>query len=36
MVKSKKKAEIQALSNHYFQYLTERYLPDKLRKGDWL
>lgn len=36
MVKTKKKAEIQALSSFGFQYITEEYLPRKLREGDWL
>lgn len=36
MLKRKKKAEIQALSNFHFQYLTEDYLPRKLEEGDWL
>jgi len=36
MVKTKKKAEIQALSSFGFQYVTEEYLPRKLREGDWL
>ncbi|KAL7092025.1 hypothetical protein ACP275_12G140000 [Erythranthe tilingii] len=36
MVKSKQKAEIQALSSFGFQYLTEVYLPLKLQQQDWL
>lgn len=36
MVKNKEKAEIQALSNFGFQYLTMEYLPRKLAQGDWL
>ena len=36
MVKSKVKAEIQALSSFGFQYLTKEYLPRKLREGDWI
>jgi meiotic recombination protein SPO11 len=36
MVKSKKKAEIQALSSFGFQYITEEYLPRKLKEGDWI
>ncbi|XP_051147769.1 DNA topoisomerase 6 subunit A [Andrographis paniculata] len=36
MVKSKHKAEIQALSSFGFQYLTEVYLPLKLQEKDWL
>jgi len=36
MVQRKEKAEIQALSNFGFQYLTKVYLPLKLREGDWI
>ncbi|CAI9098097.1 OLC1v1034680C1 [Oldenlandia corymbosa var. corymbosa] len=36
MVKSKQKAEIQALSSFGFQYLSEVYLPLKLQQQDWL
>mmetsp|Transcript_7778 Transcript_7778/g.14665 ORF Transcript_7778/g.14665 Transcript_7778/m.14665 type:complete len:478 (-) Transcript_7778:1830-3263(-) len=36
MVKTKKKAEIQALSSFGFQYITETYLPQKLKEGDWI
>jgi len=36
MVKTKQKAEIQALSSFGFQYITESYLPRKLREGDWI
>jgi meiotic recombination protein SPO11 len=36
MVKSKEKAEIQALSSFGFQYVTEVYLPRKLKEGDWI
>eukprot|EP00581_Thalassiosira_minuscula_P018017 CAMPEP_0183732194 /NCGR_PEP_ID=MMETSP0737-20130205/37751_1 /TAXON_ID=385413 /ORGANISM="Thalassiosira miniscula, Strain CCMP1093" /LENGTH=500 /DNA_ID=CAMNT_0025965123 /DNA_START=10 /DNA_END=1512 /DNA_ORIENTATION=+ len=36
MVKTKEKAEIQALSSFGFQYITEEYLPRKLREGDWI
>ncbi|KAL7558564.1 hypothetical protein ACA910_013090 [Epithemia clementina (nom. ined.)] len=36
MVKTKKKAEIQALSSFGFQYITETYLPQKLKDGDWI
>ena len=36
MLKTKKKAEIQALSNFGFQFLTETFLPEKLKKGDWI
>lgn len=35
MMKTKEKAEIQALSSFGFQYLTKDYLPRKLREGDW-
>jgi len=36
MVRTKKKAEIQALSSFGFQYITETYLPRKLKEGDWI
>jgi meiotic recombination protein SPO11 len=36
MLRTKEKAEIQALSSFGFQYLTEEYLPKKLREGDWI
>lgn len=36
MVKTKKKAEIQALSSFGFQYITEEYLPRKIKEGDWI
>ena len=36
MLKSKEKAEIQALSTFGFQFLTQEYLPRKLREGDWI
>lgn len=35
-VKTKTKAEIQALSSFGFQYITEKYLPRKLKEGDWI
>jgi DNA topoisomerase VI subunit A len=35
-VKTKQKAEIQALSLFGFQYTTEEYLPRKLKEGDWI
>jgi meiotic recombination protein SPO11 len=35
-VKTKQKAEIQALSSFGFQYITEVYLPRKLKEGDWI
>lgn len=36
MVKTKQKAEIQALSSFGFQYLSEVYLPLKIQQQDWL
>ncbi|CAL9187850.1 unnamed protein product [Musa hybrid cultivar] len=36
MVKTRQKAEIQALSSFGFQYLTEVYLPLKIQQRDWL
>jgi len=36
MVKTKHKAEIQALSSFGFQYLSEVYLPLKLQQRDWI
>lgn len=36
MVTTKKKAEIQALSSFGFQYITETYLPRKIKEGDWI
>ncbi|MHA1725621.1 MAG: hypothetical protein ACTSYC_12565 [Promethearchaeota archaeon] len=30
------KAEIQALSSHGFEFLTDQYLPEKLTTGDWI
>ncbi len=30
------KAEIQALSSHGFEYLTETYLPNKIESADWI
>eukprot|EP01134_Creolimax_fragrantissima_P003200 CFRG3200T1 len=36
MLKTKKKAEIQALSSFGFQYLSKTYLPQKIRAGDWI
>jgi len=35
-LKLKKKAEIQALSQHGFEFLTNTYLPEKLSTGDWI
>ncbi len=36
MKKIKMKAEIQALSSHGIEYLTDVYLPNKLYSGDWI
>lgn len=36
MIEFKRKAEIQALSSHGFEFLTETYLPQKLASGDWI
>ncbi len=36
MKKLKVKAEIQALSAHGFEFLTESYLPNKIESGDWI
>jgi meiotic recombination protein SPO11 len=36
MLRTKQKAEIQALSSFGFQYLTEVYLPLKLQEQDWI
>ena len=36
MVKMKVKAEIQALSSFGFQYLSQVYLPRKLKEADWI
>jgi meiotic recombination protein SPO11 len=35
-LKLKKKAEIQALSSHGLEFLSEEYLPEKLTTGDWI
>jgi len=35
-LKENVKAEIQALSTHGFEFLTEKYLPEKLTTGDWI
>jgi meiotic recombination protein SPO11 len=35
-LKKNVKAEIQALSTHGFEFLTENYLPEKLTTGDWI
>ncbi|MBY8989432.1 MAG: hypothetical protein KGD58_01655 [Candidatus Lokiarchaeota archaeon] len=35
-LKLKVKAEIQALSSHGFEFLTDVYLPEKLTTGDWI
>ncbi|HME56607.1 MAG TPA: hypothetical protein VKM55_30685 [Candidatus Lokiarchaeia archaeon] len=36
MMKVKEKAEIQSLSAHGFEYLTEEYLPSKISTADWI
>ncbi|MFX1294942.1 MAG: hypothetical protein ACFFD2_08845 [Promethearchaeota archaeon] len=36
MLRIQRKAEIQALSSHGFEYLTDSYLPTKLSTGDWI
>lgn len=36
MLDTKKKSEIQALSSFGFQYVTETYLPRKIKEGDWI
>ncbi len=36
MVRTGKKFEIQALSNHRISFITEEYLPRKLKEKDWL
>ena len=36
MMEMKVKAEIQALSSFGFQYITETYLPRKIKEGDWI
>jgi DNA topoisomerase VI subunit A len=36
MKSGKMKAEIQALSSHGIEYLTDTYLPNKLYSGDWI
>jgi meiotic recombination protein SPO11 len=35
-LKHKVKAEIQAFSSHGFEFLTDRYIPEKLSTGDWI
>lgn len=35
-LKLKVKAEIQVLSSHGFEFLTDQYLPEKLSTGDWI
>ncbi len=35
-LKLKVKAEIQALSSHGLEFLSDRYLPEKLTTGDWI
>ena len=36
MVRTKVKAEIQALSSFGFQYLSQIYLPRKPKEADWI
>jgi len=36
MLKTREKAEIQALASKGFRYLTQEYLPQKLETGDWI
>ena len=36
MLKTKEKAEIQALASKGFRFLTQKYLPSKLEIGDWI
>lgn len=36
MLRTREKAEIQALSSFGFQYLSQVYLPLKLQEGDWI
>jgi meiotic recombination protein SPO11 len=36
MLRRREKAEIQALYSYGFQYLSEEFLPRKLREGDWI
>jgi DNA topoisomerase-6 subunit A len=36
MIKSGLKFEIQALSRHGISFITEEYLPKKLKDRDWL
>lgn len=36
MMRTRTKAEIQALSSFGFQYLSQVYLPLKLQEGDWI
>ena len=36
MLKTKQKAEIQALSSFGFKFLSEVYLPMKLQRGGWI
>ena len=36
MLRTRTKAEIQALSSFGFQYLSQVYLPLKLQEGDWI
>jgi len=36
MLKMGVKAEIEAVNSFGFQYLTQEYLPKKLREGGWI
>ncbi len=36
MLRTKEKAEIQALASKGFRFLTKEYLPNKLETGDWI
>ena len=36
MLRTKTKAEIQSLSSFDFQYLTQVFLPKKIKDGDWI
>jgi len=36
MLKTKEKAEIQALASKGFRFLTKEYLPQKIETGDWI
>lgn len=36
MLRTGEKAEIQALSSFGFQFITQEFLPRKIREGDWI